>query len=66
MTALLFMQAVAATFVGCIFAAMFLWGLWTVTRLERQGYKDKDMPWRPFLFMLGPLVLSGVATYWLS
>ena len=56
MTALFFLQVVAAVFVGGLLLAMFLWAGWTSVRLEREGKKQTELPARVYLMLALPLV----------
>lgn len=56
-----FFQIVAAVFVGGLMLAAFLWAGWTSVRLEKNGVEQDRLPWRVYLFLLVPLIVSGLA-----
>lgn len=66
MTSLVFFQTAAAAFFGVVLASVFLWALWKITRLERTGWTDRDIPLRLYLVALVPLTIVIWATYHLS
>ena len=61
-----FLQVVSATFLGVILAAVFLWAVWSIVRLERQGATEREIPFRLLLAVLLPLVFAALAVSQLS
>lgn len=62
----MFYQIATAAFVGVLMAASFLWAMWTAVRLERQGYKHSELPWRVYIAALVPAAIAVLSALGLS
>lgn len=59
-----FLTVAAATFVGGLMLAAFLWAGWKSVQMEKRGVGQTEFPFRVYVFLILPLALvAGVVFY---
>lgn len=60
---MLWFQTLSAVLYANGLTILFLWGLWTVTRVEKMGFRPEDAPFLALVSILIPSVVAVIGLY---